>query len=31
MERDMENKNIPPANPEDSVPELKILCQRQSI
>lgn len=28
MERDMENKNIPPANPEDSVPELKILCQK---
>ena len=28
MERDMENKNILPANPEDSVPELKILCQK---
>ena len=28
MERDMENKNILPENPEDSVPELKILCQK---
>ena len=28
MKRDMENKNILPANPEDSVPELKILCQK---
>ena len=28
MERDMENKNILPANPEDSVPELKLLCQK---
>ena len=28
MERDMENKNILPANPEASVPELKILCQK---
>ena len=28
MERDMENKNILSANPEDSVPELKILCQK---
>lgn len=28
MERDMENKNILPANPEDPVPELKILCQK---
>ncbi len=28
MERDMENKNILPANPGDSVPELKILCQK---
>ena len=28
MERDMENKNILPANPEDSVPELKIHCQK---
>ena len=28
MERDMENKNILPANPEDCVPELKILCQK---
>ena len=28
MDRDMENKNILPANPEDSVPELKILCQK---
>lgn len=28
MERDMENKNILPANPEDSVPELKMLCQK---
>ena len=28
MERDMENKNILPANPEDSVPELKTLCQK---
>lgn len=28
MERGMENKNILPANPEDSVPELKILCQK---
>ena len=28
MELDMENKNILPANPEDSVPELKILCQK---
>ena len=28
MERDMENKSILPANPEDSVPELKILCQK---
>lgn len=28
MERDMENKNILPENPEDSVPELKLLCQK---
>lgn len=28
MEHDMENKNILPANPEDSVPELKLLCQK---
>lgn len=28
MERDMENKNILPTNPDDSVPELKILCQK---
>lgn len=28
MERDMENKNILPENLEDSVPELKILCQK---
>ena len=28
MERDMENKNILPANPGDSVPELKLLCQK---
>lgn len=28
MERNMENKNILPANPEDSVPELKLLCQK---
>ena len=28
MELDMENKNILPTNPEDSVPELKILCQK---
>ena len=28
MERNMENKNILPANPEESVPELKILCQK---
>lgn len=28
MERDMENKNILPANPEDPVPELKLLCQK---
>ena len=28
MEREMENKNILPANPEDSVPELKLLCQK---
>ena len=28
MKRDMEIKNILPANPEDSVPELKILCQK---
>lgn len=28
MDRDMENKNILPANPEDSVPELKMLCQK---
>ena len=28
MERDMENKNILPANPEDSVPDLTILCQK---
>lgn len=28
MERDMENKNILPEKPEDSVPELKILCQK---
>lgn len=28
MERDMENKNILPANPEDSVPELKLLCRK---
>lgn len=28
MERDMGNENILPANPEDSVPELKILCQK---
>ena len=28
MDRDMENKNILSANPEDSVPELKILCQK---
>lgn len=28
MERDMENKNILPANPEDPVPELKMLCQK---
>lgn len=28
MERDMENKNILPVNPEDSVPELKLLCQK---
>ena len=28
MERDMENKNILPANPGDAVPELKILCQK---
>ena len=28
MERDMENKNILPENPEDSVPEMKILCQK---
>lgn len=31
MERDMENKNILPANPEDSVPELKILCQKAVV
>lgn len=28
MERDMENKNILPVNTEDSVPELKLLCQK---
>lgn len=28
MERDMENKNILPVNAGDSVPELKILCQK---
>lgn len=28
MEREMENKNILPANPEDPVPELKLLCQK---
>ena len=28
MEREMENKNILPANPEDSVPELNLLCQK---
>ena len=31
MDRDMENKNILPANPEDSVPELKILCQMRCV
>ena len=28
MEHEMENKKIIPANTEDSVPELKILCQK---
>lgn len=28
MEHDMENKNILPVNAGDSVPELKILCQK---